>query len=230
MKEIPKIKQPEFFGEVDFLCSEFVELSEKQGFDLKMKYAETGMKNAVKICLVRKEVYEMLCRVQENLPAGIKLRILDAWRPFALQEELYNKYAEKIVKMKNLGQIEGNEEIISRYISLPIYDRRYPPVHTTGGAVDVTLADASGNELDMGSGFDDFSEKSETIFYENSDNTAVRDNRRILYNSMIDAGFTNFPSEWWHYDFGNKFWAYYKKRPAMFEGVFNIKEVYLNER
>ncbi len=34
----------------------------------------------------------------------------------------------------------------------------------------------------------------------------VRENRRLLYYAMIDAGFTNLPSEWWHYDYGDRFW------------------------
>lgn len=42
---------------------------------------------------------------------------------------------------------------------------------------------------------------------------------------MNKAGFTNLPSEWWHYDYGEKFWAYYNNTPAIFEGVFNIEEI-----
>ncbi len=232
MKAIPKNKQPGVFGDISFLHSEFVELTEKEGFDVRMKYAEFGMENAVHNCFVRKEVYERLCYVQQSLPEGVKLRIWDAWRPLALQEELYSKYSKRIIRENNIGHMPEKErnEIISRFISVPDYDVKSPPVHTTGGAVDVTLTDENGNELDMGSKFDEFSEKAETFFYEETKNTVIRDNRRILYNSMINAGFTNLPSEWWHYDFGTKFWAYYKKQPALFEGVFDIKGVYLNEK
>lgn len=37
----------------------------------------------------------------------------------------------------------------------------------------------------------------------------VRDHRRLLYHAMLDAGFSNLPSEWWHYDFGDQLWAWH---------------------
>ena len=121
---------------------------------------------------------------------------------------------------------EEKKKIISTYISFPNYDRALPPVHTTGGAVDVTLVDKNGVELDMGTHFDEFSEKAHTDYFEkNCENPIVRENRRILYNAMIGAGFTNLPSEWWHYDYGDRFWAYYKDTPALYSGIFNIEEI-----
>lgn len=48
-------------------------------------------------------------------------------------------------------------------------------------------------------------------------------NRRILYNVTIAAGFTNLPSEWWHYDYGDKFWAYFKRCKAKYKGIIDIE-------
>lgn len=45
-------------------------------------------------------------------------------------------------------------------------------------------------------------------------------NRRLLYNAMISAGFTNLPSEWWHYDYDTKFWGYFTGKKPLF-GVKN---------
>ena len=47
----------------------------------------------------------------------------------------------------------------------------------------------------------------------------VRDNRRLLYETMINAGFTNLPSEWWHYDYGTKFWGYFTGKKALYKGI-----------
>ena len=71
----------------------------------------------------------------------------------------------------------------------------------------------------MGTGFDAFSKKTNTVYYEGINNE-IRNNRRLLYYTMIKAGFTNLPSEWWHYDYGDRFWAYYTKKPAIYRGVF----------
>jgi D-alanyl-D-alanine dipeptidase len=39
---------------------------------------------------------------------------------------------------------------------------------------------------------------------------------------MISAGFTNLPSEWWHYDYGTKFWAYFTGNKALYKGIRKI--------
>ena len=41
---------------------------------------------------------------------------------------------------------------------------------------------------------------------------------------MIKAGFTNLPSEIWHYDYGNRAWAYYNKKPAIYKGILELKQ------
>ena len=39
---------------------------------------------------------------------------------------------------------------------------------------------------------------------------------------MISVGFTNLPSEWWHYDYGTKFWAYFNNTDALYSGILDI--------
>lgn len=197
-------------------------------FDVKMQYPQLKLKNAVADCYVREEVAERLKAAQNFLPDGYRLRIWDAWRPFALQEELYQKYSADIIKQFGLQNesYEKKQKIIESYISYPVRDEREPAVHTTGGAVDVTLIDKYGNELEMGTDFDAFGEKTKTDYFEtHNGNTTIRDNRRLLYSVMIRAGFTNLPSEWWHYDYGDKFWGYYKNIPALYSGVFKENEL-----
>ena len=225
---IPDIKEPATFTKIQPTDSPFVHLVDGEDFDVKMQYPLLKLNNAVTECYVRKEVAERLKLAQSLLPDGIKLRIWDAWRPFALQEELYQKYSNDIIEkfdLKNKSK-EFRDKIIAEYISYPQKDENFPAVHTSGGAVDVTLTDKDGNELDMGTAFDAFCEQTATNYYEKSGkDTAVRNNRRILYNCMTAAGFTNLPSEWWHYDFGDKFWGYYKNTPAIYSGVFKENEL-----
>jgi D-alanyl-D-alanine dipeptidase len=114
-----------------------------------------------------------------------------------------------------------------------VENKTVPPVHTTGGAVDLTVIDAQGAALNMGTAFDDFSPAAHTAYYENRrllpKDAAIRDHRRLLYNAMTAVGFTSLPSEWWHYDFGDRFWGYYKRKPAVYSGVFDLEELYANQ-
>ena len=76
----------------------------------------------------------------------------------------------------------------------------------------------------MGTSFDSFKETAWSSYFEmNKSNIMARENRRILYYAMIEAGFTNLPSEWWHYEYGTKFWSYFKGRPALYKGIIDIK-------
>ena len=224
---IPKLNEPEKYVISDFINSEFVRLENTENWIISMAYPEMGMKQAETNCLVRHEIYELLLSAAKKLPNGIKLKILDAWRPLALQQELFYVYSKKIINDFGLEKLseEKRNEFISKFVSLPSTDENYPPVHTTGGAIDVTLTDSNGNDLDMGTCFDDFSEKTHTAFFEVSNNNEIKENRRLLYTIMTDAGFTNLPSEWWHYDFGDHFWAYYKNRPSIYKGVFTAPPV-----
>jgi D-alanyl-D-alanine dipeptidase len=95
-------------------------------------------------------------------------------------------------------------------------------LHSTGGAVDVTLVTEQNELIEMGTGFDSFTAEARTDFFEKKGNTKyneVAKNRRILFFSMTEAGFTNFPHEWWHYDYGDLLWASFTEIPSVYYGV-----------
>lgn len=234
-ERIPERGEPDRYAEREFQTSRFLEIHANEYFEVEMQYPILGMRNAEPRCLVREEVYERLVRAAKTLPQGMKFKILDAWRPFKLQKELYEVYSARIIRdfrLQDCSEEERNE-VIRKYVSDPIYDRDIPPVHTTGGAVDLTIIGVDGAELDMGTGFDAFSEKTQTAYFEQPDgdcpdkNTGViRGNRRLLYHTMTGAGFVNYPSEWWHYDYGDRFWAFYEQKPAIYRGIFTKEEIY----
>ena len=58
-----------------------------------------------------------------------------------------------------------------------------------------------------------------------SEECQARDNRRILYNAMLNVGFTNYPSEWWHYDFGDLFWGAMTQEDVIYPSVYSIDDV-----
>lgn len=257
-RAIPHVEDPARYEARSFRTLDFVELLSSERIDVCMQYPVLDMKNAETQCFMRREAAERLFAAAKNLPEGYRFRIWDAWRPFALQHELYEVYSKEIIRdfhLENVSEEERNA-MIRGFVSDPIADREIPPVHTTGGAIDLTILDAEGRELDMGTGFDAFTEKTRTDYYEKLGSEEaegnekalldpgkqgateeygtemglertlrIRENRRLLYELMTEAGFTNLPSEWWHYDYGDRFWAYYNKKPAIYGGVFTKEEI-----
>ena len=225
-KKIPNNKDLEIYLENDFIEEELVEIPSNCGIIVEMKYPLLGMDNAISKCLMRREVLNKLLEAKKYLPKNITFKIWDAYRPLSLQKELYYKYKKQIIKDFNLENLNKTEQdkIISKYVSLPNEDKKIPPLHSTGGSIDLTLVYTdTKKELDMGVKFDEFSNLTYSSVFENKKmDKKIRYNRRILYNSMIKAGFTNLPSEIWHYDYGNRAWAFYKKSKAFYKGIKKI--------
>lgn len=177
-------------------------------------YFKMMLPHAVPECFLRMGVYKRLLKVASLLPETLTLVVLDGWRDFALQQHLFDTLVE-IVKLKHPERslLQIKEEVRS-LVSPPSVLSSSPSPHLTGGAVDVTLCDKNGVLLDMGTVFDEASPWSYTASYEgintpNDMQINIRNNRRLLYNAMISAGFTNLSSEWWHFDFGDQLWAWY---------------------
>jgi zinc D-Ala-D-Ala dipeptidase len=127
-----------------------------------------------------KHVAEALKKVSDECNAlGYALKIWDAYRPLQAQHILWNLVPDE------------------RYVADPKKGSR----HNRGCAVDVTLVDSNGNELDMGTAFDDFSQKAHRDYTQLSD--AVIKNRNLLQNVMERNGFIGWHNEWWHFDYAD---------------------------
>ncbi|SHE78332.1 D-alanyl-D-alanine dipeptidase [Modicisalibacter ilicicola DSM 19980] len=177
-------------------------------------YARQGIPGAVAECYVREEVYRRLLAAARSLPEGLGLVVLDGWRPWRVQQYLFETLYEAI----RVHHPEADEaELVARtreFVAVPSTDPQAPSPHLTGGAVDVTLCDADGLLLDMGSLFDEAIPASHSDHLERQDDLderqrLARDRRRLLHHVMQAQGFTNLPSEWWHFDFGDQLWALY---------------------
>lgn len=117
---------------------------------------------------------------------GTGMLVLDALRPQRVQEQLW-------------ASLQGTN--LLEYLADPVRGS----IHSFGMAVDITLTDADGNELDMGTPFDDLSERSHPIREESllarGELTAAQiDNRKRLRAAMQHGGWHGINSEWWHFD------------------------------
>ena len=121
---------------------------------------------------------------------GHKPLILDALRPQRVQQLLWDA-------------LDGTE------LRMYLADPRRGSIHSFGMALDITILDEEGRELDMGTGFDDLSEKShpalELKLLERGEITREHiANRQLLRDAMTHAGFVGINSEWWHFDCGDR--------------------------
>lgn len=192
----------------------FVELKQDGKLFVDLQYPKQNMANATDRCLLRRDAVLRLKKAAGFLLEGVCLCIWDAWRPFALQTELYAEYA---------GALSARGMDPDAYVCPPCREFGQEPVHTTGGAVDVTLCGPSGQLLDMGSAFDDFGPVARA-FADGLD-PEVMERRALLRNVMLQSGFTVYGPEWWHFDFGDRFWAMQKGKAVVYSGVFTEDDI-----
>lgn len=121
---------------------------------------------------------------------GLKPLVLDALRPQRVQQQLWDA-------------LEGTD------LRLYLADPARGSIHSYGMALDITLLDADGVELDMGTGFDDMTELSHPALEEGfllagqlTEHQLA--NRRLLRTAMLQAGFLGIKTEWWHFDCGDR--------------------------
>ncbi|MBM6937432.1 M15 family metallopeptidase [Pseudoflavonifractor phocaeensis] len=179
-------------------------------------YRRQGYRQAWDRCYLRQGLWSRLVRAAEALPQGYSLLIFDGLRPLALQKEIYDRFARQLLERQPDLTPQALAAAMDDFVALPVKRPRRPAPHTTGGAVDLTLC-RDGAPLDMGTGFDDFTSRAHTDWFERPGaDEAVRQNRRILYHLMAWAGLRNYSPEWWHYAYGERMWARITGRPPMY--------------
>lgn len=165
--------------------SAFIELLRlDSSFVLDMRYATENNFLRAKVydcdqCLLRFEVAKALAKAQQLFKTqGYRIKLFDCYRPLDVQKRMWKIMPD------------------DRYVGNPYGNGS---VHNRGAAVDVTLVDSLGNELDMGTGFDHFGKEAHHA-YNNLPDTVLA-NRKLLKEAMAQAGFQPITSEWWHYSY-----------------------------
>lgn len=213
---------------------EMVDLDGRE-FILDPKYNLWGLADSG-IIKLRKTVVEKLRQAQRALPKDYRLRIWDGFRTLQTQERLYVAYWNQL-KVAHPDWSDGQiKEAVEIFVSPPSHDPTKPAPHNTGGAVDLTIVDANGVDLPMGTNFDEFNPRSYTDYFAH-ENAAmpipvglekwegfpyltahpnafsaeevaifVR-NRRLLLEVLEEVGFVNYEEEWWHVSYGDQYWA-----------------------
>lgn len=187
-------------------------------------YFQQRLDGAVDAVVVRRGVAERLCRAAGKLPENIGIALFDGWRPLRVQRALRESMRVQVLARHPHAGRQRLESLLDEFVANPDRKGMCPP-HLTGGSVDVGLFDIrTGEVLDMGSAFDETVHLSHTAALEDETDSRfklARLHRRMLVAVMCGVGFSNLPSEWWHFDYGNQNWAYFTGAPFAFYGAAN---------
>ena len=161
----------------------FVNLKEySSDFVYDMKYATSDNFLKAKVydcgeCLLRLKTVKALVKANETfMQQGLRIKLYDCYRPLDIQKKMW--------------AIVSNPKYVA--------DPAKGSIHNRGGAVDITLVDKEGKELDMGTTFDFFGIEASHNYLKLP--PKVKDNRQLLKTIMIANEFNSFDSEWWHYN------------------------------
>lgn len=154
---------------------------------------------------VRLSVADRLMAAQCQLPRGLRLLIVEGYRPPALQDEYFRGSMTGIAAANPAWPTERVRTEAATYVSPP----EVAP-HVTGGAIDLTLCTIDGVELPMGTEVNDTPPEHGTECFTASPNidAEAQRNRNLLIDAMTTTGFVNYPSEWWHWSYGDRYWAF----------------------
>ena len=127
-------------------------------------------------CFLRPEAARRIAMAHKALKAkGFGLKLYDCYRPRPFQQRLWDKVPD------------------ARYVTPP----QKGSMHNRGLAVDLTIVNALGEELDMGTEYDYFGEEAYQDYKGLSEEVAQ--NRALLNSTMKDVGFSPIRTEWWHF-------------------------------
>lgn len=164
--------------------SDFVRLKDlSPDFVYELKYAtpDNFLKQAVYDCgecYLRKSTAEALVKANEAFKLlGYRIKLFDCYRPLSVQKKMW-----KI--------LPG-----THYVANPAKGSK----HNRGAAVDLTLVDAQGKELNMGTPFDFFGKEAHHTYTQHS--KEVLENRKLLKETLDKFNFKSIYSEWWHYEY-----------------------------
>ena len=197
VKEVSETKSISLL-EQQMISSGLINVQQKEpGILVELKYSSTDnflntdVYGELENAYLQPDVLIKLQKAYQYLIAkdsSLTFIIYDATRPVSVQQKMWDI-------------VQENYPEKSKYVSNP----KNGSLHNYGAAVDITVATKNGVALDMGTPYDFFGEAAEpqleNSLLENGTLTEIQiQNRKILRDAMVKAGFVQLPSEWWHYN------------------------------
>ncbi len=167
---------------------------------------------------VRAGVLQRLIRAQELLPHGWQWLLVEGYRPPALQESIFNDYAATLRRL-HPEESEGHiRTAASRWVA-PMETAG----HVSGAAIDLTICTQDGIEVDMGSPEAATPEESGGACYTHAAGlpAQAQQNRAVMIEALTAVGMVNYPTEWWHWSYGDRYWAMTTRATAAVYGPWH---------
>ena len=189
------LPEPLVISEIENPVS-LTEINEVDGIFFNPKFTQ--------IKLIRTYIYNLLKNAQKHLPQGYHFVVYEAYRPMESQIKLWDGVVCE-QKKKHPEMDVNSEEFIALCDIFAANPYRQGSGHQSGASVDISLIDDAGREYDMGGTVRGFDETAD--FDCPNISPEGRKNREILRDALSKSGLVNYPSEWWHYSFGDRLWA-----------------------
>lgn len=180
---IPHTKEEVLLDITDYNDTVFVKLNAfSKDFIFDMKYATEDNFLKTKVydcpeCFLRARTVKALLEANKDfMLLGYRIKLFDCYRPLDIQKKMW-----AILPHTN-------------YVASPMRGS----IHNRGGAVDLTLTDEAGNEIDMGTPFDFFGPEGHHDYKNLS--KEILAHRKLLKETMLKHNFRSINSEWWHYN------------------------------
>jgi len=169
---------------------------------------------------VRSGLADRLLLADALLPAGIGLHVVEGHRSPAAQQAIVNSYSAELCAAHPGISPSELRRLSSRFVA-PL---EVAP-HVAGAAVDLTLVDACGQQLDLGTPIDATPEQSDGACYFAADGIGAdaRAHRELLAGVLGEVGLVNYPTEWWHWSYGDRYWALATGAPYAIYGPVDVR-------
>jgi len=167
------------------------------------------------IIYVRNSLAARLAAVNKKLKElGLRLKVVYGYRHPEVQERYFLKRRNDI----KLQFPHFTDNQIDRYTHNFV---AVPDVagHPAAAAVDLTVIDANGDDLDMGSPIADYADPSKITTFTDGLTDVQTENRRILHDLMVASEFAPFYGEWWHFSYGDREWAAFYNKKALYGAI-----------
>ncbi|MCR3752003.1 M15 family metallopeptidase [Lentzea californiensis] len=153
--------------------------------------------------LVREGLARRLDVARALLPSGVDLRVVEGHRTIDGQSAIIERYKAELRELHPTADGVELDRLSSRFVA-PL---AVAP-HVAGAAVDLTLVTRPGAELWMGTEVAATPEESDgACFFGAPVDDEARHNRTVLAGALAAAGLINYPTEWWHWSYGDRYWA-----------------------
>lgn len=161
--------------------------------------------------LVRSGLAKRLYDAAAALPQTMRLRVVEGHRSPIDQRAIIDRYSAEVRRAHPACDPEQLAALTSRFVAPLIV-----APHVAGAAVDLTLCTADGEELDLGTPIDATPEQSAGRCYFDAVDISpeARERRTLLAQALSGAGLVNYPTEWWHWSYGDRYWALVTGAPA----------------